>query len=78
MTPPSSQTEPAVPLRRKRGFALLSTEDRKRISSLGGVASALQGVSHRFTREEASRAGKLSAESRNRQRQAKAAGDPAT
>ena len=43
---------------RKRGFASLSIEDRKRIASLGGKAAHAKGTAHQFTSEEAAAAGK--------------------
>jgi uncharacterized protein len=41
-----------------RGFALLSPEKRQEISSRGGKRAHKLGRAHRFTKEEASRAGK--------------------
>ena len=42
----------------KRGFAAMSMEERKRISSLGGKAAHQNGTAHEFTREEAQVAGR--------------------
>jgi len=44
---------------RKRGFAAMSSEQHKEICSKGGKAAHAQGVAHRFTIEEARRAGRL-------------------
>jgi general stress protein YciG len=41
-----------------RGFAAMTPEKRSRISSLGGKAAFAKGVGHRFTPEEARRAGR--------------------
>ena len=43
--------------KRKRGFARLSPERRKEIAALGGKAAWQQGKAHKFTTEEAIRAG---------------------
>lgn len=43
---------------KKRGFASMSIEKRKWISSQGGKASQANGTAHRFTREEAIEAGR--------------------
>jgi uncharacterized protein len=37
----------------KHGFASLSTEERKRLASIGGKAAHAQGRAHEFTPEEA-------------------------
>lgn len=42
-----------------KGFALLSEERRKEISSVGGKAAHASGNGHEFTSEEAKRAGQL-------------------
>lgn len=44
-------------IKRKRGFASLSPEKRREISSKGGRAATEKGVAHRFTSEEAKVAG---------------------
>ncbi len=41
-----------------RGFANLSPEERKAISSRGGKASHAKGTAHRYTSEEAKAAGR--------------------
>lgn len=41
----------------KRGFALLSAEERAAISSKGGKRAQEMGTGHRFTSEEAAEAG---------------------
>lgn len=43
----------------KRGFAAMSPEQRSAIASLGGRKSQEAGTAHRFTSEEAQRAGLL-------------------
>jgi len=45
--------------KQRRGFALLSRERRKAIASLGGKASHAKGTGHTWTKEEASRVGRL-------------------
>lgn len=42
----------------KRGFASFSDEKRKQVASLGGKAAWAKGVAHKFTREEATLAGR--------------------
>jgi general stress protein YciG len=44
--------------KKPRGFAAISPERRREISSKGGHASQATGKAHRFTTEEASAAGK--------------------
>jgi general stress protein YciG len=56
---------------RKRGFASLSIEDRKRIASLGGKAAHAKGTAHQFTSEEAAEAGKRRGQPRSVRMQAK-------
>lgn len=46
-------------IKKKRGFASMSVQDRKRLASLGGKAAQARGTGHRFTTEEASAAGKI-------------------
>lgn len=41
-----------------RGFASLSPDRRKQIASLGGKAAHEKGVAHRWTAEDAKKAGK--------------------
>jgi general stress protein YciG len=41
-----------------RGFARLSPEERRKVSSIGGRAAHQQGRAHQFTPEEAREAGK--------------------
>ncbi len=45
--------------RRPRGFAAMSVEARKRISSLGGKKAHAVGTAHQFSSEEARKAGYL-------------------
>ncbi|MES2973408.1 MAG: KGG domain-containing protein [Pseudomonadota bacterium] len=42
----------------KRGFASMSAEQKSRIASMGGRASHASGGAHKWTKEEASAAGK--------------------
>jgi hypothetical protein len=49
------------PRRRGRGFAALSAEERRRISSLGGKAAHAKGKAHRFTGATAAAAGRKGA-----------------
>ena len=42
-----------------RGFASMSPEMQRKISSMGGKAAHAQGKAHEFTKEEAKAAGKL-------------------
>jgi hypothetical protein len=44
---------------KKKGFGLLSPEQRREISSRGGKAAHAHGNGHEFTSEEAKIAGKL-------------------
>lgn len=44
--------------KQKRGFALMDPAEQREIASLGGVAAHRMGKAHKFTREEASLAGK--------------------
>lgn len=41
----------------KRGFAVLSAEQRSKIASMGGKAAHAAGTAHKFTKEEARAAG---------------------
>lgn len=43
---------------RKRGFAAMTPEKRRELSSRGGKASHATGKAHRFTTEEAKAAGR--------------------
>ena len=44
--------------KQKRGFAALSPERRAEISRQGGKAAHAQGTAHKWTKEEASAAGR--------------------
>jgi len=44
----------------KKGFASLTPEQRKAIARQGGLAATARGVAHKFTPEEARKAGHLS------------------
>lgn len=46
----------------RRGFAAMSPEKRRAISSKGGEAAQATGRAHRFTREEAKAAGRKGGE----------------
>jgi ADP-ribose pyrophosphatase YjhB (NUDIX family) len=52
----------------KRGFALMSVEKRKKIAGLGGIRAHALGLAHKFTKAEASRAGKIGGNARKRPR----------
>jgi uncharacterized protein len=43
----------------KRGFASLSKEKRRAIASQGGLSAHIQGKAHAWTKEEASKAGRI-------------------
>lgn len=43
---------------KRRGFASMSTEERRTIASKGGKAAHVQGKAHEWTSTEASQAGK--------------------
>lgn len=47
------------PVKSKKGFASMDAEQKAAIASLGGKAAHKKGTAHRFTKEEASAAGKL-------------------
>ena len=54
----STNTAPAAPERRLRGFAAMSPEKKKEIASMGGRAAHACGRAHQFSSEEARAAGK--------------------
>lgn len=54
------------PSKKPRGFAAMSIEKRKLISSKGGKAAHEMGVAHRFTSESGREAGKKGGESYRR------------
>ncbi len=67
----TDSTPPApVPPKRPHGFAALSPAERSRIARLGGIAVQAQGTGHRFTAEEAQRAGQKGGMARLRKRRA--------
>ena len=45
------------PIKKPRGFQLLSAEQRRAIASSGGIASHKSGKAHQWTSEEARAAG---------------------
>jgi hypothetical protein len=51
-----------------RGFASMSPEKRSMIAGLGGKAAHAKGTAHKWTREEARRAGKLAPARENAQK----------
>lgn len=58
---------PAIEAGRRRGgggFAAMSAEQRRAIATKGGQAAQRLGTAHRYTSEEAARAGRLSAVAR--------------
>lgn len=49
--------EMGIPSRaRRRGFAVISREKRRKIASMGGKAAQKKGTAHRYTSEEARKA----------------------
>jgi general stress protein YciG len=56
-------------VKRKRGFAALDSEKRKKVARKGGQANQRRGTAHTFTREERRRGGR--AVSRDRGHMAK-------
>lgn len=51
---------------RKRGFAALTEEERKRLGSLGGKAAHEKGTAHKWTSEEAKEAGRKGGKARGK------------
>jgi general stress protein YciG len=47
-----------APKKQRRGFAVMTAEQRSAIASKGGKASQASGRGHRFTQEEAREAGR--------------------
>ncbi len=45
-------------MKKKRGLAAMTPEQRKRIASLGGKAAQATGKAHRWSSEEAAEAGR--------------------
>lgn len=64
--------------KKRRGFAAMSPETRKEIASRGGRAAHAQGVGHRFTKEEASEAGRKGGLAPRKRRQTKTPEVPPT
>ncbi len=58
MTPKSESAKKARASDKPRGFARLSKEDVRKIASEGGKMAWKRGKAHRFTSEEARRAGR--------------------
>jgi hypothetical protein len=54
---------------KRKGFASMTPDERKVIASQGGKTAHAQGKAHKWTTEEASAAGKRSAEARKRARE---------
>ncbi len=52
----------------KKGFASMSPEKQRAISSLGGKAAHEKGTAHEFTPEEAAAAGRIGGETVSRNR----------
>jgi hypothetical protein len=57
---PSGAAEAKSDSNARRGFASMTPERRREVASNGGRMAHKQGVAHRWTQEEASRAGKKS------------------
>jgi|SanBayMetagenome_1026888.scaffolds.fasta_scaffold05052_5 general stress protein YciG len=52
--------------KKKCGFAAMSEEKRREISSKGGKASQSSGHAHKFTQEECSEGGKSTSQNKER------------
>lgn len=52
------ELEASLKPKQKRGFAVISPERLRAISSLGGTAAHVKGVAHEWSREEAAEAGR--------------------
>ena len=69
--------EPRIAPHRPRGLAAMSPERRREIARKGGQAAQARGTGHRWTVEEARKAGKKSrARSASRQKQSDASDQP--
>jgi len=64
--------------KKRRGFAAMSPEMRKEIASRGGRAAHAAGVGHRFTKDEASAAGRKGGLAPRKRRQSKTPEVPPT
>ena len=68
-SPPTPDPPQSAPrLRKPRGFAVMSQEDRSRISRLGGKAAHAEGTAHTFTSDEAKAAGRKGGQATARRR----------
>ncbi|MBP6609248.1 MAG: hypothetical protein KA258_06710 [Deltaproteobacteria bacterium] len=56
---PANTEENPTPPTRKRGFAAMSPERRKQVTSKGGKEAHAAGLANKFTKETAREAGKL-------------------
>ena len=56
---PANTEENPTPATRKRGFAAMSPERRKQVTSKGGKEAHAAGLANKFTKETAREAGKL-------------------
>lgn len=56
------------PPKKLRGFAAMSPEKRKEISSRGGRAAHLKGSAHEWTKDEAREAGRVGGATTGRKR----------
>lgn len=54
----------------KRGFGSMTPETRRALASLGGRTAQAQGTAHRWTQDEASRAGRIGGLATHRNRKA--------
>lgn len=57
--------------KRKKGFAAMDKELRRKIASMGGKAAHEQGTAHEFTRREARAAGRKGGLARHNRRAGK-------
>jgi uncharacterized protein len=69
MIPPSGVTLVVdAKIRKRQGFAVMSPELRRQISSQGGTAAHRKGTAHRWTKEEAQAAGRKGGAAHSRRR----------
>ena len=59
----------ATPVKSRRGFASMDPERRRQVARNGGRTAHQQGVAHKWSKEEASAAGKKSQDLRRSQQQ---------
>lgn len=77
MTDPTSESTSVKQPKSRRGFAVMTPEQRSAISRKGGIAAHAAGSAHRFTPEEARAAGKRGGVASQRSRREAARGEQA-